>query len=98
MLSEKSKIDAIEIKSDSEIHVKEVCTIFRDGVEVSQTCSRRTYGPSNGIDDKGARVQDFIADRETDPRIKTIADVLWTPEVVRAHQKERAKVSVDRES
>jgi hypothetical protein len=72
-LSERAFIDKIEILENKTIGVREATIIERDGVVVSTTYHRWTFGPGEDISQMSADVQN-------------IANLLWTPEVIAAYR------------
>ncbi len=72
-LTEKTIIDLIEILETNVIQIREATIIERDGFEISRTFHRSTATPGDDINNLSVKV-------------KAIAEVLWTPEVVEAYQ------------
>jgi hypothetical protein len=82
-LTERTIIDKIEILGDGRLQVREATVIDRDGVEVSRRNHRYVLDPA--VDQ---------VDAITDPRLRSIAELLWTEEVVTTRQAERQKTLV----
>ena len=77
-LREEVVIDKIEVRETGEVHVRQARRIY-DGDELVAQTFHRTGGPEpgGGVTPKDARVQQ-------------IAGVVWTPEVIAAHEARRA--------
>ena len=72
-LEERSAIDKIEVTQEGCIQVRRKDEILRDGESVASTFHRHTLVP--GADTSGE-----------DPRVVSIAEVVWTDEVIAAYQ------------
>ena len=73
MYNETKQIDRIEILNGNIIQVREVTIITKDDVEIARTYHRWSF---NQGDDISAMPQE----------VKNIAALVWTPEVIEAHQ------------
>lgn len=71
--TERKVKDRIEILEDGTIQVREATVVERDGVEISRTFHRYVLDPESDV-------------TAEDPRIKSVADVLWTPPVKAAYK------------
>ena len=80
MLTERTVLGKIEILEDGKIGLREDTVIVRDGLELVRTFHRRILTPSETLPDM------------PDGRIRQIAQVLWTPEVIRAYQQAQRAV------
>lgn len=69
MLLEETTIDKIEIFSSETISVRQKTSILKDGQEISCSFYRYTLVPGADLS-------------EQPDRIKTIAEAIWTPEVI----------------
>ena len=72
MLTEQSVIDQITVLEDGQIQVRRANKVLRDGVEIARTYHRHVLAP-------GANVT------KEDVRVKAVARVIHTPEVVAAY-------------
>jgi hypothetical protein len=70
-LTETTKVDQIEIVENNTIQVRTVTVIERDGVEISRSNHRHVLEPGYDVTNE-------------DPKVQTIANALWTEEVVAA--------------
>lgn len=68
-LSEKTKVDLIEITELNIIQIRTVTIIERDGVEISRSNHRHLIAPG----------QDYSNE---DPKVQLIASTLWTQDVI----------------
>lgn len=75
-LSERLEIGHIGIVTGERIEVREDTIIERDGVEVSRTYHRFVLEPGDKLE----------RDTPGFPRVRAVANALWTPAVVRAAQ------------
>ena len=71
MLTEEKVIDQINVLLNGQIAVRETTIIKRDGEEVSRTYHRHVVMPGNSLDTE-------------DPRVRAVAEVVHTPEVIAA--------------
>lgn len=76
-LTETKAIDKIEVVGSGTLQVREATTIMRDGEEIAKTYHRWAFCPG---DDISAMPEN----------VKAIASVVWTPEVIAAHQAQMA--------
>ena len=71
-LIEKTIIDKIEIVETNAIQVRTATIIEKDGVEIAKTYHRHVVNPNDDITNEDLRVQ-------------SIANAIWTPEVIAAY-------------
>lgn len=74
---EKQVEEHLEILPNGNIQIKTVTKIIDDGVVIASTNHRSICEPGDVVLDKSDRVKD-------------IATVIWKPEVIAAHQAEKA--------
>lgn len=74
MLTEKTIIDKIEIIDSKHIQVREANIIEKDGAPVAKTFNRYVLHPGDDVS-------------QEDEKIKGIAALLWTPEVIEEYKK-----------
>lgn len=79
-LTESNVIDQIEITSNNVIQVRESIIIKRDEEVISTSFHRYTLSPIDDISNQ-------------DEKIKTIANAIWTPEVINTYKENLAKVT-----
>jgi hypothetical protein len=72
-LTETTKVDQIEVVGDYTIQVRTATIIERDGVEISKTFHRHVVSPGDDVSNEDTKVQ-------------TIANALFTEEVIAAYQ------------
>lgn len=72
-LTETTKVDQIEIVGDHTIQVRTSTIIERDGVEISRSFHRHIVSPGDDISNE-------------DPKVQTVANALFTEEVIAAYQ------------
>ena len=72
-LTETTKVDQIEVVGDHTIQVRTATIIERDGVEISRTFHRHIVSPGDDVSNEDTKVQ-------------TIANALFTEEVIAAYQ------------
>ena len=72
-LTETTKVDQIEIVGDHTIQVRTATIIEKDGVEISRTFHRHIVSPGDDVSNE-------------DPKVQTIANALFTEEVIAAYQ------------
>ena len=77
-LTERTKIDQIEVVADWNIQVRRCTTIERDGAFVSNSFHRWVLTPDMDISDQEQKVKD-------------IANAAWTPEVRQAYETFKAE-------
>jgi hypothetical protein len=73
-LTEKTIIDQIEITRINTIQIRMANIIEKDGIEVSKTYHRYVLKPTDDIS-------------KEDSKIKTVANSIWTPEVINEYKK-----------
>ena len=78
-LTERNVIGKIEVLEDGQIQLREDTVIERDGVEVSRIYHRRVLEPGVAVAS------------ERDVRIQSIAEVIWTPDVIAAYEEDKRK-------
>lgn len=81
MITEQSTVDSINVLQDGQIEVRRVDQVLKNGIEIAKTYHRHCLCPG---DDLSAE----------DPRVASIAEAVWTPEVLAAWQ-ERQQQSID---
>lgn len=72
-LTETTKVDQIEIVGDYTIQVRTATIIEKDGVEISKSFHRHVVSPGDDVTNE-------------DPKVQTIANALFTEEVIAAYQ------------
>lgn len=72
-LTEKIIVDQIEVTETNHIQVRTATIIERDGTEISRTFHRHIVSPGNDVTNE-------------DPKVQTIANALFTEEVIAAYQ------------
>jgi len=72
-LTETTKVDQIEVVGDHTIQVRTATIIERDGTEISRTFHRHIVSPGDDLTNQDLKVQ-------------TIANALFTEEVIAAYQ------------
>ena len=72
-LTETTKVDQIEITEVNTIQIRTATVIERDGVEISRSNHRQVICPGDDISSQ-------------DPKVQTIANALWTEEVISAYR------------
>lgn len=77
MALEKQVEEHLEILPNGNIQIKTVTKILDEGVVIASTNHRSVCEPGDVVIDKSERVKD-------------IAPVIWKPEVIAAHQAEKA--------
>jgi hypothetical protein len=73
MLTEQSIIDSINVLEDGQIEVRRANIVLRDDVEITKTYHRYCLCPGDDVTGE-------------DPRVASIAQAAWTPEVLTAWQ------------
>jgi len=72
-LTETTKVDQIEVVGDHTIQVRTATIIEKDGVEISRTFHRHIVSPGDDVSNE-------------DPKVQTIANALFTEEVIAEYQ------------
>ena len=72
-LTETKLIDQITVTENGTILVREATRILKDGQQMAQTFHRWSFVPGDDVSSMPQNVQD-------------IANVTWTPEVIKAYQ------------
>ena len=72
-LTETTLIDKIEVVETNAIQVRTATIIEKDGVEIAKTYHRHIVTPTDSIENE-------------DPKVKAIANAIWTEEVIAAYQ------------
>jgi hypothetical protein len=80
-LTEKTIIDKIELTEVNTIQIRTATIIEKDGVEIAKTYHRHSLSPGDDVSNEDARVQ-------------SIANAIWTEEVVNAYKALIAKPDV----
>lgn len=73
-LSEKKIIDLIEILDGGYIQVREAYVIEKDGVVIAKNFHRYVLNPGDDLSNQ-------------DKKLKDIASIIWTAEIIEAYQK-----------
>jgi len=76
--TEQKSIASINVTPQNALEVLEITTIFKDGVELTQANKRFAFMPGDDIS-------------EMDDRVKAIAAVVWTQEVIDAWKARKAQ-------
>jgi hypothetical protein len=79
MISKEVVIDKIEVLESGTVQIRQVTKIIEDGAELSRSFHRWALSPGLHIADQ-------------DPRVQTICNAVWTPEVVSAYQNALAAI------
>ena len=74
MLTEKTIIDKIEIINSMHIQVREANIIEKDGIVIAKMFHRYALEPGDDVS-------------EEDEKIKGIAALLWTPQIIEEYKK-----------
>jgi hypothetical protein len=80
-LIEKTIIDKIELTEINTIQIRTATIIEKDGVEIAKTYYRHSLSPGDDVSNQDARVQ-------------SIANAIWTDEVINAYKVLIAKSNV----
>jgi hypothetical protein len=72
-LTEKQIIDKIEVLENNSIQIRKANIIEKDGVELVKTYHRHVICPGDNIGNE-------------DEKVQTIANAIWTEEVIAAYQ------------
>jgi hypothetical protein len=72
-ITEKTIIDIIEVLQNNTIQIRNANIIEKDGVEIARTYHRYVINPLDDITNE-------------DSKVKTIANAIWTEEVVNAYK------------
>ena len=72
-LTEKTKVDQIEVTEGNHIQVRTATIIEKDEVELTRTFHRCSFYPGSDVSNEDAKVQ-------------AIANAIWTAEVIAAYQ------------
>lgn len=72
-LTEKIIVDKVELVENNSIQVRTANIIERDGTEISRTFQRHVVHPGDDVTNE-------------DPKVQTIANAIWTEEVIAAYQ------------
>ena len=70
-------ISAITILEDAQIHVRRSRRVFEDAEMVAERYHRRVLGPGDDT-------------TQEDPRVRAVANLLWTPAVIDAYKAAKA--------
>jgi hypothetical protein len=85
---EKKIIDKIEILENNFIQVRTASVIEKDGIELTRTFERKLLVPTDNIENEDAKV-------------KSIANSIWTPEVIKEYkdfliQRQKDELSINK--
>ena len=72
-LTEKKVIDLIQITENGSLQIREANVIEKDGIIIAKTFHRYVLSPGDDVSDK-------------EQRIKDIAAIVWTADVIREYQ------------
>ena len=72
-LIEKTLVDKVELVENNSIQVRTATVIERDGTEISRTYHRHVVSPGDNVSNE-------------DPKVQTIANAIWTEEVIASYQ------------
>lgn len=72
-LTETKKVDLIEIIENGSIQIRTATIIEKDGIELTRSFHRHVKHPGENIS-------------EEDSRVKAIANIVWTDEVIAEYQ------------
>jgi hypothetical protein len=72
-ITEKTIIDIIEVLQNNTIQIRNANIIEKDGVEIARTYHRHVINPLDDITNQ-------------DEKVKTIANAIWTEDVVNAYK------------
>ena len=72
-LTEKTKVDQIEVLENGSLQIRTATIIEKDGTELTRSFHRHTKVPGDDISTEDSRVQ-------------TIANAIWTEEVIEEYQ------------
>ena len=73
----------VEVEEDGKIFVEQINRVFKDGVEISKTLHRHPLDPGTDIINEVQKVKD-------------IANVVWTSEVIKEYEAEKAEREKDK--
>ena len=73
MLTKEVIIGQIEVIANNCVQVRQDTIIKDDGIEISKTYHRHVLAPGDNLDNQ-------------DPKVRAIAEAVWTPEVIAAYQ------------
>lgn len=79
MVTERVELGKIEILVDGQVQIRTDTVIERDGVEISRLFHRSVLEPSDNTDNI------------TDARLKSIVQVIWTSDVIKAFEVAKAE-------
>lgn len=82
-LTEDTIVDKIEILPNGAIQIRKARRIFDDGKLIAETYHRSATVPTDDV--KGI----------TDARVKAVANLLWTPDVISAYRALRDAVKLN---
>ena len=78
MYSEKSVIDKIEVLEDGQIQIRRADRVLKDDVKISEAYHRHVIAPGDDLS-------------KEDPKVKAVAEAVWTKEVKAAYLAEKEK-------
>lgn len=73
MLTKEVIIGQIEVVASNCVQVRQDTIIKDDDVEISRTYHRHVLAPGDNLDNQ-------------DPKVRSIAEAVWTPEIIAAYQ------------
>lgn len=82
-LTEKKIVDKIEVLQNGVIQVREANIIQRDGIEITRTFHRYILNPGDSLSGQ-------------DDKIVSIANVIWSEEVVAAYKKSKKTLQINK--
>lgn len=83
MLEKLSVIDQIDVMRDGSLHVRRADLIMEDEVEIAKTYHRNVLNPGDDLS-------------EQDERVSVVANVVWTPEVIKEYKDRIARDEEER--
>jgi hypothetical protein len=72
-LTEITKVDQIEVVENGSIQIRTATIIQKDDIELTRTYHRHVKHPGEDVSNE-------------DPKVQTIANAIWTAEVIAAYQ------------
>ena len=79
MITERATIGKIEVLEDGQLQLRKDTVIERDGEEVTRVYHRRVLAPGDDVSGEP-------------PRVRAIAQVVWTQAVIDAYRLKRAAI------
>jgi hypothetical protein len=78
-LSERTYLDVIIVQEDGILEARHTTVVERDGVVIAKSHHRGSFVPGDDL-------------TNADDKIKDIAGVVWTPDVIEAYQEKMASL------